>query len=113
MVPVVEAQASLPYAIVGGILALLVFLIICVLVEGMVWCSVRQKVSGAESNSATACGWLWRQRGWGLEPRFDRGRRRSRIGNLRPRSERGGSSGPVSQRVKELDLNKDSSLFEL
>lgn len=32
----------MPYAIVGGILALLVFLIICVLV-GMVWCSVRQK----------------------------------------------------------------------
>lgn len=39
---VVEAQTSVPYAIVGGILALLVFLIICVLV-GMVWCSVRQK----------------------------------------------------------------------
>lgn len=38
----VEAQTSVPYAIVGGILALLVFLIICVLV-GMVWCSVRQK----------------------------------------------------------------------
>nr|XP_008518330.1 PREDICTED: cell adhesion molecule 4 [Equus przewalskii] len=33
---VVEAQTSVPYAIVGGILALLVFLIICVLV-GMVW----------------------------------------------------------------------------
>ncbi|XP_046935054.1 cell adhesion molecule 4 [Lynx rufus] len=41
---VVEAQTSVPYAIVGGILALLVFLIICVLV-GMVWCSVRQKGS--------------------------------------------------------------------
>lgn len=41
----------MPYAIVGGILALLVFLIICVLV-GMVWCSVRQKGE-------------W---GWGLNP---------------------------------------------
>ena len=39
---VVAAQRSVPYAIVGGILALLVFLLICVLVT-MVWCSIRQK----------------------------------------------------------------------
>lgn len=58
----VEAQTSVPYAIVGGILALLVFLIICVLV-GMVWCSVRQKgESGWCLNSATGmvgCG-IWK-----------------------------------------------------
>ncbi|XP_042748068.1 cell adhesion molecule 4-like [Lagopus leucura] len=41
---VVAAQRSVPYAIVGGILALLVFLLICVLVT-MVWCSIRQKGS--------------------------------------------------------------------
>ncbi|KAL8219624.1 UNVERIFIED_CONTAM: Cell adhesion molecule 4 [Gekko kuhli] len=40
---IVEAQTSVPYAIVGGILALLVFLVICVLIV-MVWCSIRQKV---------------------------------------------------------------------
>ncbi|XP_015685537.1 cell adhesion molecule 4-like, partial [Protobothrops mucrosquamatus] len=39
---IVEAQTSVPYAIVGGILALLVFLVICVLIV-MVWCSIRQK----------------------------------------------------------------------
>uniref|UniRef100_A0A8C6VM36 Cell adhesion molecule 4 n=1 Tax=Naja naja TaxID=35670 RepID=A0A8C6VM36_NAJNA len=41
---IVEAQTSVPYAIVGGILALLVFLVICVLII-MVWCSIRQKGS--------------------------------------------------------------------
>ncbi|TFJ96692.1 ATP-binding cassette sub-family A member 5 [Platysternon megacephalum] len=41
---IVEAQTSVPYAIVGGILALLVFTVICVLI-GMVWCSIRQKGS--------------------------------------------------------------------
>ncbi|XP_044290737.1 cell adhesion molecule 4 isoform X2 [Varanus komodoensis] len=41
---IVEAQTSVPYAIVGGILALLVFLVICVLIV-MVWCSIRQKGS--------------------------------------------------------------------
>lgn len=57
---VVEAQTSVPYAIVGGILALLVFLIICVLV-GMVWCSVRQKGEwGRGLKFFEGCGWLWR-----------------------------------------------------
>uniref|UniRef100_A0A8D0LAK5 Cell adhesion molecule 4 n=2 Tax=Sphenodon punctatus TaxID=8508 RepID=A0A8D0LAK5_SPHPU len=41
---IVETQTSVPYAIVGGILALLVFLVICVLIV-MVWCSIRQKGS--------------------------------------------------------------------
>ncbi|KAM9603361.1 cell adhesion molecule 4 isoform 1-T2 [Morphnus guianensis] len=41
---VVAAQRSVPYAIVGGILALLVFLLICLLAT-MVWCSIRQKGS--------------------------------------------------------------------
>lgn len=56
---VVEAQTSVPYAIVGGILALLVFLIICVLV-GMVWCSVRQKGEWRRGlNSTWGVVWLW------------------------------------------------------
>lgn len=59
----------MPYAIVGGILALLVFLIICVLV-GMVWCSVRQKGEwGRGLNSArgvVGCG-IGRGRGIGLD----------------------------------------------
>ncbi|XP_075046897.1 cell adhesion molecule 4 [Mixophyes fleayi] len=41
---IIEAQTQVPYAIIGGILALLVFLVICVLII-MVWCSVRQKGS--------------------------------------------------------------------
>ncbi|XP_069496988.1 cell adhesion molecule 4 isoform X1 [Ambystoma mexicanum] len=41
---IIEAQTSVPYAIIGGILAILVFLVICVLIV-MVWCSVRQKGS--------------------------------------------------------------------
>lgn len=41
---VIEAQSSVPYAIIGGILAILVFLVICVLIV-MIWCSVRQKGS--------------------------------------------------------------------
>ncbi|KAM5132117.1 cell adhesion molecule 4 [Mantella aurantiaca] len=41
---IIEAQTQVPYAIIGGILALLVFLVICVLIV-MVWCSVRQKGS--------------------------------------------------------------------
>lgn len=36
------AQGAVPYAIVGGVLALLVFLLICLLAT-MVWCSIRQK----------------------------------------------------------------------
>lgn len=49
----------MPYAIVGGILALLVFLIICVLV-GMVWCSVRQKGEWRRGlNSTWGVVWLW------------------------------------------------------
>ncbi|XP_054035516.1 cell adhesion molecule 4 [Dryobates pubescens] len=41
---VVAAQRALPYAIVGGILALLVFLLL-LLLAAMVWCSIRQKGS--------------------------------------------------------------------
>ncbi|XP_053307366.1 cell adhesion molecule 4 [Spea bombifrons] len=41
---IIEAQTQVPYAVIGGILALLVFLVICVLTV-MVWCSVRQKGS--------------------------------------------------------------------
>ncbi|XP_043935365.1 cell adhesion molecule 4 [Protopterus annectens] len=41
---IVEAHTSTPYAIIGGILAVLVFALICVLIV-MVWCSVRQKGS--------------------------------------------------------------------
>lgn len=36
------AQGAVPYAIVGGVLALLVFLLLCLLAT-MVWCSIRQK----------------------------------------------------------------------
>lgn len=62
---VVEAQTSVPYAIVGGILALLVFLIICVLV-GMVWCSVRQKGKcgrGPKSKGVVVSGSGWQRGG--------------------------------------------------
>ncbi|KAJ7304026.1 hypothetical protein JRQ81_011545 [Phrynocephalus forsythii] len=48
---IVEAQTSVPYAIVGGILALLVFLVICVLIV-MVWCSIRQKDEHGEAREA-------------------------------------------------------------
>nr|XP_014345125.1 PREDICTED: cell adhesion molecule 4 [Latimeria chalumnae] len=41
---IIEAQTSVPYAIIGGILAVLVFAVICILTV-MVWCSVRQKGS--------------------------------------------------------------------
>uniref|UniRef100_A0A8C5R8P3 Cell adhesion molecule 4 n=1 Tax=Leptobrachium leishanense TaxID=445787 RepID=A0A8C5R8P3_9ANUR len=41
---IIEAQMQVPYSVIGGILALLVFLVICVLIV-MVWCSVRQKGS--------------------------------------------------------------------
>ncbi|XP_028678718.1 cell adhesion molecule 4 isoform X1 [Erpetoichthys calabaricus] len=41
---IVEAQSSVPYAIIGGILAVLVFAVICVLII-IIWCSVRQKGS--------------------------------------------------------------------
>ncbi|XP_053547174.1 cell adhesion molecule 4 [Bombina bombina] len=41
---IIAAQTQVPYAVIGGILALLVFLVICVLIV-MVWCSVRQKGS--------------------------------------------------------------------
>ena len=39
---VVETHSAVPYAVVGGVLALLVFAIICVLIV-TIWCSVRQK----------------------------------------------------------------------
>lgn len=41
---VVETQSAVPYAVIGGVLALLVFTIICVLIV-TIWCSVRQKGS--------------------------------------------------------------------
>ncbi|KAG8433794.1 hypothetical protein GDO86_012239 [Hymenochirus boettgeri] len=41
---IIEAKTQVPYAVIGGILALLVFLVICILIV-MVWCSVRQKGS--------------------------------------------------------------------
>ncbi|XP_065101760.2 cell adhesion molecule 4 isoform X3 [Paramisgurnus dabryanus] len=41
---VVETHSAVPYAVIGGILALLVFTIICVLII-TIWCSVRQKGS--------------------------------------------------------------------
>ncbi|KAJ8339649.1 hypothetical protein SKAU_G00342820 [Synaphobranchus kaupii] len=41
---VVDAHSAVPYAVIGGILALLVFTIICVLIV-TIWCSVRQKGS--------------------------------------------------------------------
>uniref|UniRef100_A0A8C2H0W1 Cell adhesion molecule 4 n=1 Tax=Cyprinus carpio TaxID=7962 RepID=A0A8C2H0W1_CYPCA len=39
---VVETHSAVPYAVIGGILALLVFTVICVLIV-TIWCSVRQK----------------------------------------------------------------------
>ncbi|XP_016141034.1 cell adhesion molecule 4 isoform X2 [Sinocyclocheilus grahami] len=41
---VVETHSAVPYAMIGGILALLVFTVICVLIV-TIWCSVRQKGS--------------------------------------------------------------------
>ncbi|XP_061771001.1 cell adhesion molecule 4 isoform X3 [Nerophis ophidion] len=41
---VVETHSAVPYAVIGGVLALLVFTVICVLIV-TVWCSVRQKGS--------------------------------------------------------------------
>ncbi|XP_063735144.1 cell adhesion molecule 4 isoform X4 [Eleginops maclovinus] len=41
---VVEAPSAVPYAVIGGVLALLVFTVICVLIV-TIWCSVRQKGS--------------------------------------------------------------------
>nr|XP_043889384.1 cell adhesion molecule 4 isoform X3 [Solea senegalensis] len=41
---VVEARSAMPYAVIGGVLALLVFTVICVLIV-TIWCSVRQKGS--------------------------------------------------------------------
>uniref|UniRef100_A0A8C6TGA2 Cell adhesion molecule 4 n=1 Tax=Neogobius melanostomus TaxID=47308 RepID=A0A8C6TGA2_9GOBI len=41
---VVETHSPVPYAVIGGVLALLVFTIICVLIV-TIWCSVRQKGS--------------------------------------------------------------------
>ncbi|XP_060777222.1 cell adhesion molecule 4 isoform X2 [Neoarius graeffei] len=41
---VVETHSAVPYPIIGGVLALLVFTIICVLIV-TIWCSVRQKGS--------------------------------------------------------------------
>ncbi|XP_028971479.1 cell adhesion molecule 4 isoform X2 [Esox lucius] len=41
---VVETHSAMPYAVIGGILALLVFTVICVLII-TIWCSVRQKGS--------------------------------------------------------------------
>lgn len=39
---VVETHNTVPYAVIGGVLALLVFTVICVLIV-TIWCSVRQK----------------------------------------------------------------------
>lgn len=39
---VVETTSAVPYAVIGGVLALLVFTVICVLII-TIWCSVRQK----------------------------------------------------------------------
>lgn len=39
---VVEAHSAMPYAVIGCVLALLVFTVICVLIV-TIWCSVRQK----------------------------------------------------------------------
>ncbi|XP_055781273.1 cell adhesion molecule 4-like isoform X1 [Salvelinus fontinalis] len=41
---VIETHSAVPYAVIGGILALLVFTVICVLIV-TIWCSVRQKGS--------------------------------------------------------------------
>ncbi|MGH0183730.1 UNVERIFIED_CONTAM: hypothetical protein FKN15_012603 [Acipenser sinensis] len=41
---IVEAQRYVPYSIIGGVLAMLVFGVICVLIV-TIWCSVRQKGS--------------------------------------------------------------------
>ncbi|XP_059423775.1 cell adhesion molecule 4-like isoform X3 [Carassius carassius] len=41
---VVETHSAVPYAVIGGILAVLVFTVICVLIV-TIWCSVRQKGS--------------------------------------------------------------------
>uniref|UniRef100_A0A8C7M3Q2 Cell adhesion molecule 4 n=1 Tax=Oncorhynchus mykiss TaxID=8022 RepID=A0A8C7M3Q2_ONCMY len=41
---VIETHSAVPYAVIGGVLALLVFTVICVLIV-TVWCSVRQKGS--------------------------------------------------------------------
>lgn len=41
---VVETTSAVPYAVIGGVLALLVFTVICVLIV-TIWCSVRQKGS--------------------------------------------------------------------
>uniref|UniRef100_A0A8C7CD77 Cell adhesion molecule 4 n=1 Tax=Oncorhynchus kisutch TaxID=8019 RepID=A0A8C7CD77_ONCKI len=40
----IETHSAVPYAVIGGVLALLVFTIICVLII-TIWCSVRQKGS--------------------------------------------------------------------
>ncbi|TNN89172.1 Cell adhesion molecule 4 [Liparis tanakae] len=40
----VETHSAVPYAVIGGVLALLVFTVICVLIV-TIWCSVRQKGS--------------------------------------------------------------------
>ncbi|KAL3059781.1 hypothetical protein OYC64_014389 [Pagothenia borchgrevinki] len=39
-----ETHSAVPYAVIGGVLALLVFTVICVLIV-TIWCSVRQKGS--------------------------------------------------------------------
>ncbi|XP_061573220.1 cell adhesion molecule 4 isoform X2 [Cololabis saira] len=41
---VVETQSAVPYTVIGGVLALLVFTVICILIV-TIWCSVRQKGS--------------------------------------------------------------------
>ncbi|XP_066539436.1 cell adhesion molecule 4 isoform X4 [Hoplias malabaricus] len=41
---VIETHSAVPYAVIGGVLALLVFTVICVLIV-TIWCSVRQKGS--------------------------------------------------------------------
>ena len=48
---VVETQSPVPYTVIGGVLALLVFTVICILIV-TIWCSVRQK------GNAQACSWV-------------------------------------------------------
>lgn len=103
----VEAQTSVPYAIVGGILALLVFLIICVLV-GMVWCSVRQKGEWGQGLNSTKGGWLI-GKGAGLRAQIrKRAEPRPRIQNpVGPEAENPKGAGLLSRtkRGETLKLN--------
>lgn len=58
---VVETHSAVPYAVIGGVLALLVFAVICVLIV-TVWCSVRQKGDQARWHAFVSilqhCAWF-------------------------------------------------------